>query len=118
MLKPGVSPVVLSGAVVLGGCGVLDPDLCTGDLSWRVTPTEANLAVGKSVIVEAEALGCGGREPLEEEMRWASEDPAVATVNAMTGRVTAEGAGTTKIIGEDVGPYGIGPVAIPVTVEP
>ena len=105
-------------AASLMGCGTLDPDVCTADLTWRVTPTEANLTVGESVTAEAEAFGCGGREPLAEEMRWSSADPTVASVNEITGLISAEATGITKIIGVDMGPYGIGPVEIPVTVEP
>ncbi len=102
----------------LVGCDVSDSVVCPADLQWRVTPSEARLAVGESVTVAAEALGCGGTQPLEEDMRWSSEDPAVATVHELTGRITAEAVGGTRIIGEDIGPYGIGPVQVPVSVEP
>lgn len=110
--------IALTISLLLGGCGVLGPEACDSDLTWRVTPTEANLAVGESITAEAEAFGCSGTEPLEEDMRWHSEDPAVASVNEMTGQIRAEAAGSTIIIGEDLGPYGIGPVEIPVKIEP
>ncbi len=110
--------ITLVVAASVMGCGVLDPDVCTLDLTWRVTPTEASLAVGESVTAKAEAFGCSGRQPLAEEMRWSSDDPTVASVNEITGLISAEATGITKIIGEDMGPYGIGPVEIRVTVEP
>lgn len=76
------------------------------------------MRVGESVTVEAEALGCGGTEDLEEDVRWHSEDPSVATVNEMTGEIAGQTPGETTVFGEDQGPYGIGPLNIPVTVEP
>lgn len=102
--------------VFVGACGLVGPEACTDDLRWTVTPTEADLAVGESVTVRAEAFGCGGEEPLQEEMRWSSADPAVASVDEVTGQVTANAPGSTRILGEDVGPYRIGPVEIQVTV--
>ena len=118
MKREPINVTLLGVAMLVGGCGVLGPEACTSDLSWRVTPEEAQLAVGESSIARAEAFGCGGREPLDEDMRWTSADPAVASVDPMTGRITAEAPGNTTIIGEDVGPYRIGPVEIPVTVLP
>lgn len=104
-------------AVLLAGCGVGGPLVaCPADLTWSVSPEKAELAVGQSTVVRAEAFGCGGTEALEEDMRWTSADPEVATVNLTTGRVTAIAPGSTVITGVDEGPYGIGPVEIPVTV--
>lgn len=114
----GGQAIVLAISLLSGGCGALGLEPCNADLSWKVTPTEANLTVGESITANAEAFGCSGTEPLEEDMRWSSEDPAVASVNEKTGQITAEAAGSTIIVGEDVGRYGIGPVEIPVTVEP
>lgn len=118
MGKAAVQALALTISLLIGGCGVVGPEACNADLTWRVTPTEARLAVGESMTVKGEAFGCSGTERLEEDVRWSSEDPAVASVNDMTGQVTAEAVGSTIIIGEDLGRYGIGPVEIPVTVEP
>jgi uncharacterized protein YjdB len=79
---------------------------------------EATLSVGASVTAEARAYGCGGSKRLEESMRWHSEDPSVATVDETTGEITGMNPGGTTVVGEDLGPYRIGPVAIPVTVGP
>lgn len=51
-------------------------------------------------------------------MRWSSEGPSVASVDAVSGRVTGRAPGNTTVMGEDLGPYGIGPVFIPVVEEP
>lgn len=118
MQKGIVSVTLLTTAVLLGGCSLVGPEACTDDLTWRVSPDEVELALGQSTTVQAEAFGCGGKEPLEEDMRWTSADQEVATVDLTTGRVTAMGTGATAITGEDEGPYGIGPVEIPVTVAP
>ncbi|MGH7483022.1 MAG: Ig-like domain-containing protein [Longimicrobiales bacterium] len=103
---------------LVASCGFLAGEACTDDLSWRVTPTEATLDVGESTTVKAEALGCGGTEPLEEDMRWSSEDPSVASVDPITGLITGHAEGSTTVTGEDLGRYGIGPVVVPVVVEP
>lgn len=117
-MRKTTAAIAVTIPLLLGGCNVLGPAGCDADLRWRVTPTEANLRVGESITADAEASGCGGTKPLEVDMRWSSEDPAVAGVNEMTGRITAEAAGSTIIMGEDLGRYGIGPVEVPVTVEP
>ena len=111
------APLFLA-AFLFAGCGVLSPKVCPTDLRWTVSPSAAELTVGESITARAEALGCGGTERLEEEMRWSSEDSAVAVVDRTTGRVTAQAPGHTRILGEDIGPYRIGPVRIPVTVSP
>lgn len=105
-------------AVVLTACDALDPEACTSDLRARVTPARATLAPGDTLTVRAEALGCGGTQGLEEEMRWRSENPSIASVSEIPGLVTAVGAGEVRIIGDDLGPFGIGPVVIPITVTP
>lgn len=118
MHKAGiVVGVALAVPALFGGCGGLGPEVCTDELGWRVHPTEANLMVGESTTAEAEAFTCGGKQSVQVDVRWTSENPAVAGVDETTGRITAKAAGTTKIRGEDVGPYGIGPVEIPVNVE-
>lgn len=118
MRRAAVKAIALALSVVFGGCGVVGPEACTMELSWRVTPAEAALAMGESITTKAEDYGCGGTDRLEEDMRWSSEDPTVAAVDEMTGQITAQAVGSTTIIGEDMGRYGIGPVQIPVTVEP
>ena len=118
MQKAFSGVALVTTALLLGGCGLVGPEVCTRELGWRVSPDEVELSVGQSTTVRAEAFSCGGKEALEVEMRWTSGDPQVATVERITGRVTATGNGTTVITGEDEGPYGIGPVEIPVTVAP
>jgi hypothetical protein len=101
---------------LLPSCGTTE--VCTDELTWKVTPMDIDLSVGESIRVTAEAFTCGGTEPLEEDMRWSSGDPHVVSVGETTGTVSAEAAGSTFVFGEDVGPYRIGPVEIPVIVRP
>lgn len=110
--------VTLAAVALLGGCNLVEPEACTSDLTIRVSPEAVELTVGGSSTVRAEAFGCGGRQPLEEDMRWTSADPDVATVDRVSGHVTAIGPGSTVITGDDEGPYAIGPIEIPVTVAP
>jgi hypothetical protein len=104
--------------LLLAACDALDPAVCTSDLQVRITPDSATLAVGDTLTVRAEALGCGGTQRLEEEMRWSSEAPSIASVTPVPGLVTAIAPGEVRIVGDDLGPFGIGPVVIPITVTP
>ena len=110
--------IVFTAGLLISSCDLLPFESCQADLQWRLTPTAAILRVGQSVVVKAEALGCGGTKPLEEDMRWTSQDTAIADVEERSGKVTARAVGETTIIGEDLGKYGIGPFTVPVTVTP
>ncbi len=111
-------PLGILFLLLLSGCGIIGPEVCTDELSWRVTPTQATLMVGESTTVAAAGLTCGGKKSVEVDMRWSSDNPAIATVHETSGRITAITPGTTEIRGHDVGPYRIPPVAISVTVTP
>ena len=115
VIRRSILGIVVS-ALLISGCDIIGPQACTDELGWRVTPTELHLKPGESATVTAEGLTCGGRKSLEVDMRWSSDDPGIATVEEASGRVKGVAAGTTKIRGEDHGPYGIPPVTIPVTV--
>ena len=118
MRRSGAAVLLLGAVVVLGACDAISPAVCTADLQSVVSPTSAVLSVGDSATATAEAFGCGGTQRLEEDMRWSSRDSTVADVDPKTGMVRARSVGQTEIIGEDLGPYGIGPVRIPVEVTP
>lgn len=78
------------------GCSILAPN-CPDDLSLRVDPTEATVGVGESITATGEFRGCGGRERLDDDIRWSSADSSVAQVDATTGRITGRTAGTTVV---------------------
>lgn len=114
--RAGATTVLLISVLAGSGCELLPFQECESDLRWSYSPDEATLPIGESFTAEAKAFGCGGTERLDVDMRWSSDNRFIASVDSMTGRVTAQSEGTTTIVGEDLGRYGIGPVAIPVTV--
>ncbi len=116
MRRQSYAVLSLAAVSLLGGCDADTPTFCPGDLRWEVSPTSASLSVGDTVTATAEALGCGGTQRLEEDMRWTSRDSTIARVDSITGTIRAQSVGQTEIIGEDRGRYRIGPVLIPVQV--
>ncbi len=111
-------PLAMCALLLMSGCGISGPEACTLELGWRVTPTETRLRVGESTSAVAEGLTCGGTKSVRVDMRWASDDAAIATVGDTSGQITAVAPGATRIIGRDVGPYGIPEVSVSVTVVP
>jgi hypothetical protein len=109
----GRSIVVLSLlAGLLGGCTPFTA--CTDDLRQRLDPTSATLDVGETVQARAEFLGCGGSKRLTDEITWSSADPAIASVEATTGRITGRSPGTTTVTpsGARYGAIGHVPVTV------
>jgi uncharacterized protein YjdB len=62
-----------------------------------VNPTSATLDVGDDLRATAEFRGCGGTRRLTDEITWSSQDPAIASVGASTGVITARAPGVTTI---------------------
>lgn len=62
----------------------------------EITPTANTLVVGEYMDVSAEVRCACGAE-IEIPVAWATDDPAVAIVDAETGRITAIGPGTVNI---------------------
>lgn len=78
------------------GDGVLSPDGVL-DVSLVVPDGGSELYVGDTVRLVATPLGLGGRPVVGREVRFTSSAPAVAGVDAVTGLVTANGAGLARI---------------------
>lgn len=93
MTKHLLGPLLLCG--VLAGCTL--PTGCPDDLRQRLDPQSATLAVGQEVRPTVVFLGCAGRTPLDDEVTWSSADPAVASVEPATGRITGRSPGTTVV---------------------
>lgn len=61
-----------------------------------ITPSSATLNVGEKLTLIATVVA--GAAQTNRTVRWASQNAAVATVNATTGEVSAIGGGTTGVI--------------------
>jgi uncharacterized protein YjdB len=82
-------------AAVLASCNL--PTVCTQELSVEVLPRDRSIRIGQEFTATATAVSCGGRERSPYTVAWTSRDPAVAGVDAATGRVQGLSSGTARI---------------------
>jgi hypothetical protein len=91
---------LLAGALMLSaGCGSepTNPDQCFIRLAV-ISPDPARLRVGEGVTLEAQVTDAPACLPSDAgSLRWISADPATATVDALSGRVSEARPGTTEI---------------------
>jgi Bacterial Ig-like domain (group 2) len=85
-------------ATVVVACS--ESTVCTADLRWQFDPHDTTVAVNARFNVRFVLLGCSGTRVLSDSVTWTSSDPAVATVDARTGTVTAIHVGTADITGK------------------
>lgn len=93
--------VVPAAALLVAACNAepLNPDRCNIRLAV-ISPDPVRLAVGQAVTLEAQvtpAPACLPTDAQSANFRWTSDHPGVATIDALTGRVVATGAGTAQI---------------------
>jgi hypothetical protein len=92
---------VSATALLVPACSAetLNPDRSNIRLA-AISPDPARLEVGQAVILEAQlapAPACLPADAQSPDFRWTSDHPGVATIDALTGRVTAIGAGPAQI---------------------
>jgi hypothetical protein len=92
---------LLGGLPLLGGCdGPMNPDRCNLIRLAVVSPDPAVLQVGQEVTLHAqldEGSACLPPDAQPGNLRWASEDPTIATTDSMSGRVRGLEAGGTLV---------------------
>jgi hypothetical protein len=93
--------VVNAAALLAAACNTepLSVDRCNLRLAV-ISPDPASLEVGQAVILEAQLTPAPACLPVDAQsanLRWTSDHPEVATVDALTGRVLATGTGTAQI---------------------
>jgi hypothetical protein len=93
--------LVVTGAVLAVACGAgpLNPDRCNIRLA-AISPDPATLTLGQVVSLQAqltEASTCLPPDAQAVKLRWRSDNPDVASIDPVTGRVTAVGAGSAWI---------------------
>jgi hypothetical protein len=94
-----VMPSLVAG--ILWSCtgNPTNPDECNIRLAI-VSSDPAVLAVGDAVTLRAElteASGCLPADARAGQVRWTVDDPAVATVDSLTGHLTAVRVGTATV---------------------
>jgi hypothetical protein len=75
------------------------PDRCNIRLA-TIMPDPATLDVGETVTLEAQLTDSRACLPSDAEpanLRWTSDNPSVAGIDPLSGRLTATGAGTAQI---------------------
>jgi hypothetical protein len=105
--------LLISGLLAVGGCGLLDPEVCHTGLFYDVTPRAAAISIGESFTPSAMLESCpeGVRELA---LTWTAEDPSIVLVES--GQVTGLSEGETVVQGEDDQENVL--VTIPVAVSP
>lgn len=102
---PAPHRLLAGGTVALGlavaGCSTepATPDVCNVPLV-EVTPTQASLFVGDTVLAQAALIGPPECRPINmtlRAMRWMSDDSTIARVSAVKGYVVAKGPGEAII---------------------
>ena len=71
--------------------------VCTRELRIHFTPPDTSILVGQAFGASVALSSCGGAELLSDVITWHSDDPKIATVNALTGRVVGRGSGQTRV---------------------
>ena len=94
--------LVSSVALLAAACNAepLNVDRCNIRLAI-ISPDPARLVVGQTVALEAQLApspACLPDDAQSANFRWTSDHPEVATVDALTGRTMATGAGTAQIM--------------------
>jgi hypothetical protein len=100
-MSPNILLAGLAAAWLAAACSAepLNPDRCNIRLAV-IIPDPARLEIGQAVTLEAQltpAAACLPADARSDNIRWTSDRPEVATVDALTGLVTAVGAGTAQI---------------------
>jgi hypothetical protein len=96
-----VTVMLSSAAGILWGCtsNPTNPDECNIRLAI-VSPDPAVLAVGDAVTLQAElteVTGCLPADARAGQLRWTTDDTMIATVDSLTGRLTAVQVGTATV---------------------
>jgi hypothetical protein len=82
--------------LALAGCDGNPTESKAPVASVNVAPDERTLAVGQTLQLEVVIRDTRGESPLEPQVSWVSENPAVATVDG-AGRVSAVSLGTAVV---------------------
>jgi hypothetical protein len=93
--------VLSSGALLLAACSgePLVPDRCNIRLA-TIMPDPATLEVGQTVTLEAQLADspdCLPSDAKPANLRWTSDNPSVAAIDSLSGRLTATGAGAAQV---------------------
>jgi uncharacterized protein YjdB len=88
--------IVLSGLAV-AACSERSPTICTDELRVQFTPSDTSITAGQSFTAAVTVSSCGGALRLVDSFSWRSDEPAIATVDSVSGRVVGQSSGATRI---------------------
>ena len=104
--------VWLVSLLSVGSCGLIPCG--ADDLDVRFVPNDVTLAVGQTQTVRVELGSCHFHNKLDDQITWTSEDTAVATVDSLSGTITARGAGGTNVLAQAATYHNVGGVHVTV----
>lgn len=105
----GTNPTI--SLVLVAGIGDVVIDVTLGSVSVEVTPPSAGVAVAATVQLSAAVEDAVGNPIGSAVPKWATANPAVATVST-TGLVTGQGAGSTTIYATFQGAVGTSTITV------
>lgn len=94
--KTALIVTFMAVAPLLSSC-FLGPSACTLELEERLDPTTVVLEVGESITPTFELYSCQGEKQLEDSFTWVSANPQIASVDRMSGAITALSVGKTDV---------------------
>jgi hypothetical protein len=74
---------------------------CPSDIRVAAAPNDTTVDVGAHITATVQVSTCGGTHVRQDVITWVSTNPDVASVEPLTGVVTAIRAGTTMISAGD-----------------
>ena len=87
--------VWLASFLAIGSCGLLPCG--ADDLDIRFVPSEVTLVVGQTQTSRLELGACHFNRTVSDRITWTSDEPAVASVDSLSGQITGRSAGSTTV---------------------
>lgn len=100
---------------VTASCGSVDPN-CASNPRGEAIPTAITLSPGMPYIAAFAFSTCDGRRPVTSGIVYRSKNATVASIDSITGLITARSVGSTEVYAYSY-PLNLATPAIEVTVQ-
>ena len=85
----------LGSLFAVSSCGLLPCG--ADDLDIRFVPSEVTLTVGQTQAARVELGACHFNRSLTDRITWTSDDLTIASVDSLSGKITARASGSTTV---------------------